>query len=80
MSNYIQNCVNGVSRVDEIHDYIEQWHESDSNLTLFEYLGMTESEYIDFIADESNLIEIIKSKIISNELKSINKNLELELI
>lgn len=29
----------------EIDDLIEQWHESDSPLSLAEYLGMTEEQY-----------------------------------
>lgn len=35
----------------EIDDYIEEWHNNDSEDTIYEYLGMTESEYALWIED-----------------------------
>jgi hypothetical protein len=42
---YIDKYLNGEIQMDEIDDFIEQWHESDSEKELHEYLGMTWEEY-----------------------------------
>ncbi|MCT7649114.1 hypothetical protein [Aliarcobacter butzleri] len=61
MSNYIQKCLNGEVFPDSIDDFIEEWHESNSTLKIFDYLGMTEEEYKYYVADEDVLPFIIKS-------------------
>ena len=33
----------------EIDDLIDEWHEGDSDLELYEYLGMTFEEYAKFV-------------------------------
>lgn len=35
----------GKIKFDTIHDYIDQWHEGDSTLELYEFLGMNKDEY-----------------------------------
>jgi hypothetical protein len=35
--------------IDNIDDYIDEWHESDSTLSLSEYLGLSEDEYKSFL-------------------------------
>lgn len=39
MSNFIQDCINADALLEEIDDYIEKWHESDSNETIYDYLA-----------------------------------------
>lgn len=34
---------------ENIHDFIEKWHESDSEVPLHEYLGLTWDEYSYFV-------------------------------
>ena len=53
MSNFINDVINADAILDEIDDYIEKWHDSDTDCSVFEYLGMTEEEidkYINQIA------------------------------
>ena len=38
----------------EIDDYIEEWHNNDSDETIYDFLGMTEEKYGLWV--ESNLI------------------------
>ena len=32
-----------------LDDLIDEWHQSDSELSLAEYLGMTDEEYMDWV-------------------------------
>ena len=59
MYNFIEKCVQNNASAMEIDNYIAEWHDSNSNLTIYEYLGMTESEYAQFVKDENNLNAII---------------------
>lgn len=57
--NFIKDCIVGAALLTEIHDYIDLWHEGDSDLPLSDFLGMTTSEYALFLKDESYLANII---------------------
>lgn len=75
MSNFIQNCLNGHALLDEIHDYIHEWHDSDSTQTIFEYLGMTKKEYLFWMADPDLLPYIVKAHKAQLDYDNV-KNLE----
>lgn len=59
MSNFINDVINADALIDEIDDYIEQWHISDSELSVFEYLGMSEEEYFLWLENDFYLKYII---------------------
>lgn len=59
MSNFILDCISGDALLSEIDDYIGNWHKSDTNLSLHDYLGMTEKEYALFVEDEQYLATIV---------------------
>jgi hypothetical protein len=59
MSNFITNCINGDALLSEVVDYIDNWHEGDSELSLHEYLGMTTKEYALYVQDEQYLATIV---------------------
>ena len=45
-----------------LDDFIDEWHNSDSDQPLFDYLGMTYEEYSDLFSYEGGkgLIDIVK--------------------
>jgi hypothetical protein len=45
-----------------IHDYIEEWHNSDSNKELHEYLGLTWEQYAKFVEDEESFEANLKGE------------------
>jgi hypothetical protein len=59
MSNFINDCIHGYALMSEIDDYIDGWHDSDSGLSLHEFLGMTEKEYALYVQDDVYLASII---------------------
>lgn len=36
-------------KVEDIHKYIDEWHDANTNEKVYEYLGMTEDQYEIFI-------------------------------
>ena len=59
MTNFIDDVIDGKTKLDEIDDYAEKWHNSASHCSVSEYLGMTEEEYFLWIEDNSNLKYIV---------------------
>ena len=44
-ATFVDLCIQGKVLSDEIDDFVESWHESDSGKTLHDFLGMTWKEY-----------------------------------
>ena len=61
MSNFINDVINADAILDEIDDYIEKWHDSDTDCSVFEYLGMTEEEYFLWVENDFYLKYIISA-------------------
>lgn len=45
-----------------IDEFVEAWHQGESDLDLADYLGMSSEEYRLFVKDESNLSRIIAAR------------------
>lgn len=73
MSNFIEDCLNGNALMSEIDDYIDNWHESDSKLSISDFLGMTKKEYALFLEDESYLATIITAHKNNDNIVTIMK-------
>ena len=62
MSDFIARCQMGEVLLDEIDDFIGEWHESDSESPIYEFLGMTRSEYFLWLKDTDILPFIVKAR------------------
>jgi hypothetical protein len=60
--NFIDKCLDGEAKPEDIDDYVEEWHDGNSDLELNEFLGMTFKEYGLWLLDDSELSSIIKSR------------------
>ncbi|PZU96024.1 MAG: hypothetical protein DCE90_11395 [Pseudanabaena sp.] len=73
-SSFIEKCINGDASLDEIDNYIDEWHDSDSDMSLelHEFLGMTWEEYSLWVVKPRFLAWIINARrkgVISSEEK-----------
>ncbi len=59
--NFVSKCISADAIIDEIYDYIDKWHDEDTNLQVYEYLGMTKDEYYLWLKDEYVLKFIIEA-------------------
>lgn len=57
--SFVERCMHGEVLMDEIDDFIDQWHKTASKLELHEFLGMTSKEYALWVSDPSVLPFII---------------------
>ena len=58
--NFIAKCLTGAARIDEIDDYADLWHESDSSESLAQFLGLTDEEYALWVEKPDALPEILR--------------------
>jgi len=64
-NSFIEDCVNGISKPSDIHDYIDNWHSDvvDNNETLWHFLGVNSEEYRRFIDNDSAIYDIVNEHI-----------------
>ncbi|WP_445345777.1 hypothetical protein [Acinetobacter bohemicus] len=64
MVTFIDQCLSGDVFLDEIDNFIDKWHEGEAgeDQELFEYLGMSENEYILWSSMPSILPQIIYAR------------------
>ena len=62
MSNFIAKCQMGEVLLDEIDDFVDEWHESDSESPIYEFLGMTRYEYFLWLKSPDVLPYIVKAR------------------
>lgn len=43
-STFVDACLSGTALLSDVDDWIDQWHESDTSLSLDSYLGFAEDE------------------------------------
>lgn len=63
---FIEYCITGKLSLDDIDDFIDIWHNSDTNINLHEFLGMTVEEYSNWVHNPDILSSIIESKKMEN--------------
>lgn len=44
--NFVLDCLEEGLFIDEIDDYVEYWHTHETNMSLCEFLGFTDEEYL----------------------------------
>ena len=59
MSSFIESCIHGDAMLEEVDEFVEQWHESNSESELHEFLGMTAREYSLWVVDPDILPFIV---------------------
>jgi hypothetical protein len=75
-SSFMSLAISGQVLSDEIEDFVEAWHESDSNEEIHEFLGMTFEEYSLWVADADSINIILAARHSHIPLKeAVNDNL-----
>lgn len=52
---FMDACLSGDALLEEIEDYVDEWHESDSTEELYEYLGLAKEEYAIWVENDATL-------------------------
>jgi hypothetical protein len=72
-------ALKGEVLADEIEDFVEAWHASDSELEVHEYLGMSFEEYSLWVTDPDMLDIIIGARYRDKSLReAVNDNLRVQ--
>jgi len=59
---YVDLCLSGHILADKIDDYVDEWHESEYNCSLAEYLGLTDDEYALWVEQPATLGMILHAR------------------
>ena len=75
MSNFIEKCLNGEALLDDIDDFVDEWHESEPDVPLYQFLGMKKSEYSLWVADAGVLPFIVNAHRLKVEVPDLLNDL-----
>jgi len=59
-NKFIDKCVDEKEDINNIDEYISKWKETETDMEIHEYLGMSENEYKSFRSNPNSLNDIIK--------------------
>lgn len=62
IETFMDKCLRGVCTLDQIDDFVGEWHDSDSTLPLSEFLGMTFAEYKSWVENAESLANLVQSR------------------
>lgn len=68
---FMDACIEGEALLEDIDDYIDEWHESDSQEEIYEFLGMTFDEYAIWVENDSMLKTIFYSREIGQSITDL---------
>ena len=74
-STFIELCVEGQVLPEEIDDYVDEWHDSDSEVPIFDYLGMSQQEYRLWVHDPDILPFIITARTQNRSIDDVVEDL-----
>ena len=60
-NSFVSKCLHGEVLLDEIDDYIDEWHCGNSTEPIHSFLGMTQDEYRLWVDDPSALKYILRA-------------------
>jgi hypothetical protein len=63
-SSFVSDCINGKASWHMIDDYIDKWHQSGTDQSIVEYLGITSEEYSCFVKDHSSIEDTISGYVV----------------
>lgn len=79
--NFIQACLDGEATVFEIENYVEYWHENDIDISLREFLGLTEYEYVEWGKNSNSILrDILRCRVEGIDFKIYNQMTETDRI
>lgn len=79
--SFIQACIDGEATVFEIENYIEYWHENNIDVSLREFLGFSEYEYIEWGKNSNSIIrDIIRCRVEGIDFENYKKMTEADRI
>lgn len=62
MTTFVDDVLAGRTTLDRVDDYVDRWHDSDSQGELRDFLGLSPAEYDEWIADAGALAAIVGAR------------------
>jgi hypothetical protein len=69
--NFLDAVLSGNAFLEEIDDFVDAWHNSDSDLEIYDYLGLSFDEYSIWVEQPQLLSMVINSKRFKKSLETV---------
>lgn len=61
MSTFLELCLDGKARPEDIDDFVSQWHDAETEKSVSSYLGLTKAEYALWMRNSDSIHIIVES-------------------
>lgn len=75
---FMEACLEGDALLEDIDDYIDEWHDSDSDEDLHDFLGMTFEEYSAWVENDSILKTIFYAREVGKSINELIKENDVQ--
>ncbi|WMX57434.1 hypothetical protein [Peribacillus sp. R9-11] len=75
---FMDACVQGEALLEDIDEYIEEWHESETEEEIYDFLGMTLEEYGIWVENDFMLKTIFYSREIGKPIIEVIKESDVQ--
>lgn len=76
MSDFVKQCIRGKALLDDIDDYVAEWHAKRPTMPLYQYLGMKKSEYSLWASDPDVLPYIVQAHRLQRDVHDLLEELQ----
>ena len=59
---FVDKYLRGLAKMDDILSYIANWHNTDHDVSLPDYLGLTNEEHLAFVENDESLKSLLNEK------------------
>jgi hypothetical protein len=77
---FIELCLEGEALLEEIDDFIDEWHSSSDGREIHGFLGMTKDEYAFWVSEPSSLAYIVAAHKQKRSVRAIVEENSIDLL
>jgi hypothetical protein len=59
-NSFLKKCLRFEARPDEIDDYVDKWHDGNTGVEIYAFLGLTIYEYAEWVEQKVSIDEIVE--------------------
>lgn len=75
-NTFIDDCLSGIATIADIDDYVKYWHTHNTENSLREFLGFTESEYNEYLkSNDAVLNDFINQRKVESIMNSLDEQI-----
>lgn len=61
--NFVDSVLEGESKIDDLDNWIEFWHQNQIDIELSTFLGLGDKDFVEFMKDPEHIKHVLKMRL-----------------